>query len=112
MPITPTRVIWKNGSFVPFEKANIHVLSHVVHYGSSWFEGIRCYDTADGPAIFRLDDHMRRLHYSMKVYRTQLPFSVDELSEAAVDLVRRNKLAQCYIRPFALRGFGDMGVYG
>lgn len=112
MPITPTRVIWKNGSFVPFEKANIHVLSHVVHYGSSWFEGIRCYDTAEGPAIFRLDDHMRRLHYSMKVYRTQLPFSVDELSEAAVDLVRRNKLAQCYIRPFALRGFGDMGVYG
>lgn len=112
MPITPTRVIWKNGSFVPFEKANIHVLSHVVHYGSSWFEGIRCYDTAEGPAIFRLDDHMRRLHYSMKVFRTQLPFSVDELSEAAVDLVRRNKLAQCYIRPLALRGFGDMGVYG
>jgi branched-chain amino acid aminotransferase len=112
MAITPTRVIWKNGSFVPFEKANIHVLSHVVHYGSSWFEGIRCYDTAEGPAIFRLDDHMRRLHYSMKVFRTQLPFSVDELSEAAVDLVRRNKLAQCYIRPFALRGFGDMGVYG
>lgn len=112
MAITPTRVIWKNGSFVPFEKANIHVLSHVVHYGSSWFEGIRCYDTAEGPAVFRLDDHMRRLHYSMKVYRTQLPFSVDELSEAAVDLVRRNKLSQCYIRPFALRGFGDMGVYG
>lgn len=112
MPITPTRVIWKNGSFIPFEKANIHVLSHVVHYGSSWFEGIRCYDTAQGPAIFRLDDHMRRLHYSMKVFRTQLPFSVDELSEAAVDLVRRNKLGQCYIRPFALRGFGDMGVYG
>jgi branched-chain amino acid aminotransferase len=112
MAITPTRVIWKNGSFVPFEKANIHVLSHVVHYGSSWFEGIRCYDTAEGPAIFRLEDHMRRLHYSMKVFRTQLPFSVDELSEAAVDLVRRNKLSQCYIRPFALRGFGDMGVYG
>ena len=112
MAITPTRVIWKNGSFVPFEKANIHVLSHVVHYGSSWFEGIRCYDTAEGPAVFRLDDHMRRLHYSMKVYRTQLPFSVDELSEAAVDLVRRNKLSQCYIRPIALRGFGDMGVYG
>lgn len=112
MAITPTRVIWKNGSFIPFEKANIHVLSHVVHYGSSWFEGIRCYNTAEGPAVFRLDDHMRRLHYSMKVYRTQLPFSVDELSEAAVDLIRRNKLAQCYLRPFALRGFGDMGVYG
>ena len=112
MPITPTKTIWKNGSFVPFEKANIHVLSHVVHYGSSWFEGIRCYETEQGTAIFRLQDHMRRLHQSLKVYRTQLPFSVDELSEAAVDLVRRNKLRQCYIRPFALRGFGDMGVYG
>lgn len=112
MPITPTKTIWKNGSFIPFEKANIHVLSHVVHYGSSWFEGIRCYENEQGTAIFRLQDHMRRLHHSLKIYRTQLPFSVDELSEAAVDLVRRNKLRQCYIRPFALRGFGDMGVYG
>lgn len=112
MPITPTKTIWKNGSFIPFEKATIHVLSHVVHYGSSWFEGIRCYETANGTAVFRLHDHMRRLHQSLKVYRTQLPFSVDELSEAAVDLVYRNKLRQCYIRPFALRGFGDMGVYG
>lgn len=112
MPITPTKTIWKNGSFIPFEKATIHVLSHVVHYGSSWFEGIRCYETANGTAVFRLHDHMRRLHQSLKVYRTQLPFSVDELSEAAVDLVHRNKLRQCYIRPFALRGFGDMGVYG
>ncbi len=112
MPITPTKTIWKNGSFIPFEKANIHVLSHVVHYGSSWFEGIRCYETEQGTAIFRLHDHMHRLHQSLKVYRTQLPFTVDELSEAAVDLVRRNKLRQCYIRPFALRGFGDMGVYG
>ncbi|MBU3700300.1 MAG: branched-chain amino acid transaminase [Candidatus Kapabacteria bacterium] len=112
MPITPTKTIWKNGTFIPFEKASIHVLSHVVHYGSSWFEGIRCYDTDQGTAIFRLQDHMRRLHHSLKVYRTQLPFSVDELAEAAVDVVRRNKLRQCYIRPFALRGFGDMGVYG
>lgn len=112
MPITPTKTIWKNGTFIPFEKATIHVLSHVVHYGTSWFEGIRCYDTEHGPAIFRLHEHMRRLHHSLKVYRSQLPFSVDELSEAAVDLVKRNKLGQCYIRPFALRGFGDMGVYG
>ena len=112
MPITPTKTIWKNGTFIPFEKATIHVLSHVVHYGSSWFEGIRCYDTDNGPAIFRLPEHMRRLHHSLKVYRSQLPFSVDELSEAAVDLVKRNRLGRCYIRPFALRGFGDMGVYG
>jgi branched-chain amino acid aminotransferase len=112
MPITPTKTIWKNGTFIPFEKATIHVLSHVVHYGSSWFEGIRCYDTDKGTAIFRLPEHMRRLHHSLKVYRSQLPFSVDELSEAAVDLVKRNKLGRCYIRLFALRGFGDMGVYG
>jgi branched-chain amino acid aminotransferase len=77
MPITPTKTIWKNGTFIPFEKATIHVLSHVVHYGSSWFEGIRCYDTDNGPAIFRLPEHMRRLHHSLKVYRSQLPFSVD-----------------------------------
>lgn len=112
MPITPTKTIWKNGTFIPFEKATIHVLSHVVHYGTSWFEGIRCYDTENGPAIFRLHEHMARLHKSLKVYRSQLPFSVEELSEAAVDLVKRNKLGRCYIRPFALRGFGDMGVYG
>lgn len=111
MPITPTRTIWKNGTFIPFEKASIHVLSHVVHYGTSWFEGIRCYETDEGVALFRLQEHMRRLHQSLKVYRSQLPFSVDELSEAATDLVRRNKLGRCYVRPFALRGFGDMGIY-
>lgn len=112
MPITPTKTIWKNGTFIPFEKATTHVLSHAIHYGTSWFEGIRCYDTEKGTAIFRLPEHMRRLHHSLKVYRSQLPFSVDELSEAAVDLVKRNKLSRCYLRPFALRGFGDMGVYG
>ncbi len=111
MPITPTSTIWKNGDFIPFEDATLHVLSHVVHYGTSWFEGIRAYETAKGTAIFRLDDHMRRLGDSLKVYRTSLPFSIEDMSAAAVELVRRNGLSTCYIRPVAFRGFGDMGVY-
>lgn len=112
MPITPTRWIWNNGAFIPFEEATIHVLSHVVHYGTSWFEGIRAYATDRGTAVFRLEEHMRRLHHSLRIYRTPLPYSVDELCEAAVEAVRRNDLSTCYIRPVALRGFGDMGVYG
>jgi branched-chain amino acid aminotransferase len=111
MPITPTKSIWKDGSFIPFEKAKIHVLSHAIHYGTSWFEGIRSYQTVRGTAIFRLDDHMRRFHQSLKIYRTALPYSVEELSEAVEELIRRNKLSTCYVRPFALRGLGDMGVY-
>lgn len=111
MPITPTRYIWKDGKFIPFEKATIHVLSHVVHYGTSWFEGIRAYATKRGTALFRVDDHMRRLHHSLKVYRSAMPWSTEELTQAAVALVRKNGLSTCYIRPFALRGMGDMGVY-
>lgn len=112
MPITPTRSIWKNGSFVPFEKATIHVLSHVVHYGTSWFEGIRSYSTDRGTAVFRLTEHMQRLHNSLRIYRTPLPYSVEDLCAASLELLRRNNLSTCYVRPFALRGFRDMGVYG
>lgn len=111
MPITPTKFIWKNGSFVSFDNAKIHVLSHVVHYGTSWFEGIRAYDTERGTAVFRLDDHMRRLRDSLKIYRTALPYSPEELSEATIKLIQKNDLTTCYVRPVALRGFGDMGVY-
>jgi len=111
MAIKKTRYIWKDGTLIPFEKASIHVLSHVVHYGTSWFEGIRAYDTRKGTAIFRLPEHMQRLHHSLKIYRTVLPHSVDELNQAAIDVVRKNELASCYIRPVALRGLGDMGVY-
>lgn len=111
MPISPTKTIWSNGKFIPFEKATLHVLSHVVHYGTSWFEGIRAYKTKKGLAIFRLQDHMVRLHQSLKIYRTQLPYSVEELSKAAVELLQKNGLQTCYIRPFAFRSFGDMGVY-
>jgi len=111
MPITPTTSIWKDGDFIPFHDAQVHVLSHALHYGTSWFEGIRAYETAKGTAIFRLSDHMKRFHQSLKVYRTVLPHSVEELNAAAIELIQRNDLTQAYIRPFAMRGFGDMGVY-
>ena len=107
---TPTEWIWRDGELVPWAEATLHVMSHVVHYGSSVFEGIRCYDTGDGPAIFRLHDHLRRLHDSARVYRMPLPHSTAHLGGACIDLVRRNGLEACYIRPIALRGFGAPGI--
>jgi branched-chain amino acid aminotransferase len=109
--LTPTDKIWHNGRFLAWDDANIHVLSHVVSYGSSVFEGIRCYETPSGPATFRLRDHIRRMVDSAKVYRMEIPFSSDELAEAMLELVRVNKMRSCYIRPIALRGYGEMGVY-
>ncbi|HYP07594.1 MAG TPA: branched-chain amino acid transaminase [Bryobacteraceae bacterium] len=108
--MTPTPKIWYNGQFVAWNDAKIHVLSHVVSYGSSVFEGIRCYETANGPAIFRLPEHMRRMIDSAKIYRMEVPYAAEQLSEAAVELVRENNLASCYIRPIVLRGYGTMGV--
>lgn len=102
--------IWFNGEFVPYEEANIHVLSHVVHYGSSVFEGIRCYNTDEGSAIFRLEEHMQRLIDSAKVHRMHIPYSVDELCDAVVDTVERSGMESCYIRPVTFRGMGPMGV--
>jgi branched-chain amino acid aminotransferase len=109
--LTPTEKIWHNGRFIAWDEANIHVLSHVVSYGSSVFEGIRCYETPSGPATFRLQDHIRRMVDSAKVYRMEIPFSSGELAEAMLELVRVNKMRSCYIRPIALRGYGEMGVY-
>jgi branched-chain amino acid aminotransferase len=103
--------IWFNGNFVEWKDANLHVLSHVVHYGSSVFEGIRCYKTKNGPAIFRLREHVQRLINSGKIYRMEIPFSVDELSQAIVETVKTNNLEMCYIRPVAFRGYGELGVY-
>ena len=105
-----TEWIWKNGRFVPWESATLHVMSHVVHYGSSVFEGIRCYATPDGPAAFRLRDHMRRLRDSARICRMDPGHSVEALERAALELVRRNGLDACYIRPIALRGLGAAGV--
>ncbi len=110
MPIQPTKHIWHNGELIPWEKANIHVMSHVVHYGSSVFEGIRCYTQPGGAAIFRLEEHMKRLMDSAKIYRMPLPFTLDQLNAAVVELVEANGIAPCYIRPIAFRGYGEMGV--
>jgi branched-chain amino acid aminotransferase len=110
MPIQPTSNIWHNGTLIPWEKAQIHVMSHVVHYGSSVFEGIRCYAQPQGAAIFRLPEHMQRLLDSAKIYRMPLPYSLDQLSTGVVDLVEANEIAPCYIRPIALRGYGEIGV--
>ncbi|MFZ5928027.1 MAG: branched-chain amino acid transaminase [Acidobacteriota bacterium] len=108
--MTPTEKIWHNGRFIAWDEAKIHVLSHVASYGSSVFEGVRCYDTQRGPAIFRLREHTRRLLDSAKIYRMPIPFSLEQLMEAQVELVRVNRLRSCYIRPIALRGYGTMGV--
>lgn len=110
MPIPKTRFIWMNGRFVPWDKAQVHVLSHALHYGSSWFEGIRAYRTRRGTAIFRLRDHLRRLQDSCKIYSTELPYSLEQLEQATIELLRRNRLDACYIRPIAFRGYGEMGV--
>jgi len=110
MPVDKVDTIWMNGSLVKWDDAHIHVLSHVVHYGTSWFEGIRCYDTAKGPAIFRLGPHIRRLLDSVKIYRTPSPYSQEQLSSAVIQTIKANKLRACYIRPIIYRGYGDVGV--
>ncbi|HEX5029926.1 MAG TPA: branched-chain amino acid transaminase [Candidatus Eisenbacteria bacterium] len=102
--------IWMNGKFVPFEEATIHVLSHVVHYGSSAFEGIRAYDTPHGTAIYRLDRHVQRLLDSCKIARLDIPYLYDELMEATRETVRRNGGKACYIRPVVYRGYKTLGV--
>jgi branched-chain amino acid aminotransferase len=107
---TPTEWIWRDGKMVRWDDATIHVLSHVVHYGSSIFEGIRCYNTPDGPAIFRLREHMRRFMDSGKIYRMELPYSAEALAEACEKVVAANGLDECYLRPLAIRGYGSPGV--
>ena len=110
MPVQKTEKIWHNGKFILWDDAKLHVLSHVVSYGSGIFEGIRCYETPQGPAIFRLREHMQRLINSGRIYRMELPYSVDEFSSAACELVRLNKMGACYVKPIVLRGYGEVGV--
>jgi branched-chain amino acid aminotransferase len=105
-----TEKIWHNGRLIAWDDAKIHVLSHVVNYGTSVFEGIRCYETKQGPAIFRADDHMRRLLDSAKIYRLDVPYSKEELTRATIDLIRDSELKSCYIRPIILKGYGELGV--
>jgi branched-chain amino acid aminotransferase len=110
MAIQKMDYIWFNGKLVPWEQATVHVLAHVVHYGSSFFEGLRCYETPRGPAIFRLTPHMRRLFESAKIYRTELPYTLEQLVAAVKETVRANKLRAGYIRPVVYRGYGEIGV--
>src|SRR5271167_5042902 len=110
MSIKATDYVWHNGQLIPWDDAKLHVMAHVVNYGSSLFEGIRCYHTAKGPAIFRLRDHMLRLVQSAKIYRIDLDYSLDDLCHAAVELVATNKVSPCYVRPIVLRGYGQVGV--
>lgn len=106
----PSEKIWHNGNLINWDEAKIHVMSHVVNYGSCLFEGIRCYDSKHGPAVFRLDKHVQRLFNSCKIYRLELPFSRYEISEAILETIRANKMRECYIRPIVLRGMGEFGV--
>jgi branched-chain amino acid aminotransferase len=110
MPIQTTANIWHNGQLIPWEKAQIHVMSHVVHYGSSIFEGIRCYKQPEGASIFRLHEHMQRFLQSGKIYRMDLPYTVEQLESAVIEVVEANNAAPCYIRPVAFRGYGEIGV--
>ncbi|WP_024891497.1 branched-chain amino acid transaminase [Luteimonas huabeiensis] len=102
--------IWHNGEIKPWAEATTHVMAHALHYGSSVFEGIRCYRTPDGPAIFRLSDHNRRLHASAKIHDFAIPYSLDELNAATREVLRRNRLDAAYIRPVAFRGLGGFGL--
>jgi branched-chain amino acid aminotransferase len=108
--ITESEWIWKDGEFIPWGDAQVHLLSLAIQFGSSVFEGIRCYESASGAAIFRLDEHLRRLRDSCAIYRIELPWSRQELKAACVETVRRNALRECYIRPMVLRGYGSAGL--
>jgi branched-chain amino acid aminotransferase len=109
-PFSEVHRIWVDGELVAFEDATVHVLTHALHYGSGVFEGIRAYDTPDGPAVFRLPEHVRRLAASCKLYRMELAYGHDELCAAVLATLRANDLGRCYIRPLVIRGFGSMGV--
>ncbi|RAP44216.1 branched-chain amino acid transaminase [uncultured Methanosphaera sp.] len=111
MAFDETGKIWFNGELIDWKDAQIHVMSHVVHYGSSVFEGLRCYDTEKGPAVFRLKDHMQRLENSAKVYRMDIPYTLDEMCEAVKDTININNIRSCYIRPIVFRGYQELGVY-
>jgi len=110
MPIEKTQKIWMDGDLVDWDEAKIHVLTHTLHYGSGVFEGVRAYPTSRGPAVFRLTDHMRRLHDSAMLLHMDIPFSVEELVAATKETIRVNEVESCYIRPLAYLGYGEMGL--
>jgi branched-chain amino acid aminotransferase len=108
--VQETEKIWMNGELVDWADAKVHVGVHGLHYGSGVFEGIRCYDTPKGPAVFRLDEHLQRLHNSARLLHMQIPYSVDELKDATNELLGANGLDECYIRPISFYGYGELGV--
>ena len=108
--LIPTPKIWMNGSLVDWDKAQVHVLTHTLHYGTGVFEGIRAYETSDGPAVFRLTEHIERLFRSAKILGMEIPYTVDEIIQATKDTVRSTGLPGCYVRPIAYYGYGEMGL--
>jgi branched-chain amino acid aminotransferase len=110
MPVPPVDKVWMDGRMVDWKDANIHVLSHALHYGSGVFEGVRCYETPRGPAVFRLRDHLERMERSAKIFMMEIPFTVEDLIDATFELIRTNELRSCYVRPIAFRGYGEMGL--
>ncbi|HLA10142.1 MAG TPA: branched-chain amino acid transaminase [Pyrinomonadaceae bacterium] len=111
MSFAETKWVWLNGKFVPWSDANFHVSAHGLHYGSGVFEGVRCYETADGPAVFRLDDHLQRLYASAEVYGLEIPFTREELAEATCELIERNHFSSCYVRPICFYGSQSLGLH-
>src|SRR5665647_2446373 len=111
MPITEVDKIWMNGELVPWGEAKVHVLTHALHYGSGVFEGIRCYDTVRGSAVFRLREHLRRLERSARLYHMPVPYILEKLVLATHQVIRANGLKACYIRPLVFRGYGEMGIF-
>ncbi|MBM2846737.1 MAG: branched-chain amino acid aminotransferase [Bacteroidetes bacterium] len=111
MPINKVEKIWMNGTLVNWEDAKVHVLTHAMHYGSSWFEGIRCYETKRGSAIFRHEAHLQRLFDSARMYRSIVPYTMQQLKNAVKETIRVNRMKSCYIRPLAYRGYGEVGVF-
>ncbi len=111
MPLAKSEWIWHNGQLVPWDDARIHVTAHVMHYGSCVFEGIRCYDNSRlGPAIFRLRPHMLRMYRSARIYRMEIPWTIEQMEQAIFETIAANKLRSCYIRPLVYRGCGALGV--
>jgi branched-chain amino acid aminotransferase len=109
-PFNEKGKVWINGKLIPWKEANIHIASHVIHYGSSLFEGFRAYDTPKGSVIFRLDTHIKRLYNSCKMYRMEIPFTQDQFEKAVIDTIKANDFRECYIRPVVYRGYGALGV--
>jgi branched-chain amino acid aminotransferase len=109
--VKPSDLIWMNGDLVPWDEAKVHVLTHGLHYGTGVFEGVRCYDTEIGPAIFRHADHIDRLYKSAELYYMPIPYEREQIRQATLDLIVRNGMRSCYIRPLVFRGYGQMGLF-